>query len=86
MSRTAMIRARSNPELKKEVERIFCQLGISATEAINIFYRQVKLYKGFPFEVRIPTQASLKAIEDVDKKHNLTQSENLSDMFKKLKS
>ena len=86
MSKTAMIRARSNPGLKREVERIFRQLGISATEAINIFYRQVKFYKGFPFEVKIPNEVTLKAMEDVDSKHNLIRCEDTKDMFKKLRS
>ena len=86
MSKSAMIRARSYPGLKKEVERIFRQLGISATEAINIFYRQVKFYKGFPFDIRIPNQMTLKAMEDVDKKSHLIQCEDVKDMLKKLKS
>ena len=86
MSKTAMIRARSYPGLKKEVERIFSQLGISATEAINIFYRQVKFYKGFPFDIRIPNQMTLKAMEDVDKKFHLIQCDDAKDMLKKLKS
>ena len=86
MSKPAMIRARSNPGLKKEVERIFRQLGISATEAINIFYRQVKLYKGLPFDVRIPNQETLKAMQDVDRKNNLTECHDIQDMLKKLES
>lgn len=38
MAKTAMIRARINPELKKDVENIFNVLGLSTTEAINLFY------------------------------------------------
>jgi addiction module RelB/DinJ family antitoxin len=52
MARTAMIRARTETELKSDVEGIFTELGLSATEAINLFYRQVRLNKGLPFEVR----------------------------------
>ena len=86
MSKTAMIRARSDSGLKKDVERIFRQLGISTTEAINIFYRQVKFYKGFPFDIRIPNAQTLKAMEDVDRKDHLIQCDDLKDMLKKLKS
>jgi DNA-damage-inducible protein J len=53
MARTAMIRARTEAELKSDVEGIFKELGLSATEAINLFYRQVRLKKGLPFEVRM---------------------------------
>ena len=41
------------PELKSDVEGIFKELGLSATEAINLFYRQVRLKKGLPFDVRM---------------------------------
>jgi DNA-damage-inducible protein J len=53
MARTAMIRARTETELKSEVEGIFKKLGLSATEAINLFYRQVRLKQGLPFDVRM---------------------------------
>ena len=43
MSKTEMIRARIEPALKKDVESIFSELGLTPTIAINIFYRQVKL-------------------------------------------
>ena len=51
-----MIRARIDPELKKNVENIFSVLGLSTTEAINLLYCQVKLHKGLPFEVKIPNK------------------------------
>ena len=51
MAKIATVRARIEPELKEEVEKLFKELGISTTEAINLFYRQVKLRNGFPFSV-----------------------------------
>jgi DNA-damage-inducible protein J len=53
MARTAMIRARTELELKSDVEGIFKELGLSATEAINLFYRQIRLKKGLPFDVKM---------------------------------
>lgn len=84
MSKTAMIRARTEPKLKNEVERIFRALGLSSTEAINLFYQQVSLQHGLPFEIKIPNSKTLKAIEDVDEKKGLVKSKNAKDMFKKL--
>jgi DNA-damage-inducible protein J len=40
MARTAMINARTESELMEEVEGILKSLGLSTTEAINIFFRQ----------------------------------------------
>ena len=37
MAKTAMIRARVEPELKRQAETVFTQLGLSETEAITLF-------------------------------------------------
>ena len=42
MAKKALIKAEIDSELKEDVEKIFKELGISTTEAINLFYRQVK--------------------------------------------
>ena len=55
MSKTATIRARIEPSLKSEVEDILSQLGLTASETVQLLYRQIKLQRGLPFEVRIPT-------------------------------
>ena len=54
MAKTTTIRARTSPQLKEEVEGILKQLGLNTTEAINIFFSQIRLRHGLPFEVRIP--------------------------------
>ena len=55
--KTRMIRARVEPGLKAKAEGIFGQLGLSASDAIRIFYTQVALTNGMPFEVRMPDGA-----------------------------
>jgi DNA-damage-inducible protein J len=84
MAKSAIIRARIEPELKAEAETIFDELGLSITEAITLFYRQVKLVRGLPFEVRIPNQTTLQTFQDTDDGQNLVQSENAQEMFGKL--
>jgi DNA-damage-inducible protein J len=84
MAKSAIIRARIEPELKAEAETIFNELGLSITEAITLFYRQVQLARGLPFEVRIPNQTSLQTFQDTDEGRNLVQSENAQEMFDKL--
>ena len=54
MAKTETIRARVEPELKCRAEEVFSELGLSPTEAITLFYTQVTLHRGLPFEVRIP--------------------------------
>ncbi len=84
MAKTATIRARIEPELKKDVENLFKQLGISTTEAISIFYRQVKLRKGLPFNVVIPNKTTESVFKDTDANKNLIRCETVDDMFERL--
>lgn len=84
MNKTAMIRARTEPTLKQEVERIFGELGLTVTEAINLFFRQIKLRKGLPFDVAIPSKKTIKTFKDTDKGRNLVKCKNAKDMFDKL--
>jgi len=60
------IQARIEPELKRSAEAIFNKIGISSGEAIRMFYSQVQLRGGIPFDVRIPNADTLKAMEELD--------------------
>jgi DNA-damage-inducible protein J len=51
----SMVRARVDTELKAETDKIFSELGISTTEAIRMFLSQVKLRRGLPFPVGLPS-------------------------------
>ena len=82
--KTATVRARIEPKLKNEVERVLSELGLSFSEAIELFLRQVKLNNGIPFDIRIPNKVTLKTFEDTDKRKNLTKYKNNKEIFKKL--
>ena len=84
MSKTATVRARIEPDLKEEVEKLFHELGISTTDAINIFFKQVKLRHGLPFEVAIPNELTQKVLKETDDGINITRHENIDEMFKNL--
>ena len=72
MTKTAMIRARLEPRLKSEVELVLAEIGLSPAEAIRLFYKQVSLHKGLPFEVRIPNAATRAAMRQVRTRKKLT--------------
>jgi DNA-damage-inducible protein J len=84
MAKTAMINARTERELKEEVTGILKTLGLSTTEAINIFFRQVKLRKGLPFPVEIPNDETLETFRNSKSGKGLVECENADDMFRKL--
>jgi DNA-damage-inducible protein J len=84
MAKTALIKARIEPELKEEVNSIFKALGLSASEAIQLFYSRVKALRRLPFEVKIPNEETLRAFRDSDEGKNLVKTKNLDDLFNQL--
>lgn len=54
MARTANLYARIEPEIKEQAESILTALGIPASNAINMFYKQIILQGGLPFDVKLP--------------------------------
>lgn len=53
MAKNATINMRVDASLKTDVERILHALGISTTEAINMFLNRVRLSNGIPFSVQM---------------------------------
>ena len=51
--KTANIYVRIEPDIKKQAEEILSSLGVSASGAINMFYKQIILRKGIPFDVSL---------------------------------
>ena len=84
MAKTTTIRARTNPELKEEVEGILKKLGLNTTEAINIFFSQIRLRRGLPFDVRIPNKATTETFHKSDQGKDLVACKDADDMFEKL--
>ncbi|MDR1736601.1 MAG: type II toxin-antitoxin system RelB/DinJ family antitoxin [Oscillospiraceae bacterium] len=72
MARTAVINVRTEPELKAQAEEIYRGLGVSLSDAINMFICKSIDFRGLPFELRheIPnaeTIAAMKEAEDIAK-------------------
>ncbi len=84
MSKTAVVRARIEPELKANAEYILRELGLSPTEAVTLFYRQITMKRGLPFEVRIPNEVTLKTFQDTDAGKNLIEAKDKEELFEKL--
>jgi DNA-damage-inducible protein J len=66
MAKTTYVNTRIDPRLKSKAEKIFAGIGVSASQAITMFYRQVVLRRGMPFDVRIPNAETLAALKQAD--------------------
>ena len=83
MSHDERIQARIDPTLKSTAEAIFSKLGISSSEAIRMFYAQVSMRGGIPFDVSIPNAETIKAMQEATSGKGTTYK-NTKDMFKSL--
>ena len=54
MAKSANLYARIEPDVKEQAEAILDALGIPASNAINMFYKQIILQNGIPFDVKLP--------------------------------
>ena len=81
MDKTETIRVRVEPEIKREAEEVFEALGLSATEAITLFYRQVALCQGLPFAVKIPNAETREAIRQAQTGDGLIHYRSVDDLM-----
>ncbi|WP_378956707.1 type II toxin-antitoxin system RelB/DinJ family antitoxin [Pelosinus sp. sgz500959] len=84
MSKCGYIRARVEPKLKEDVEGLLATIGLSPSQAITLFYTQIKLNKGIPFPIKISNEVTLEALKDSENTKGLTRYKSAKDMFKGL--
>ncbi len=86
MAKSEMIRARVEPGLKRDAEAVLDKLGMTPTEAITLFYKQVTLYRGLPFPVRIPNATTRKALQEARSGKNIESFDSVAAWAKEMRS
>ena len=80
------IQARIDVKTKRKAKRILDALGISMSEAISMYIRQIILHRGIPFEVKIPTELTDKTLRDAEAGKDLHRADSVDELFKELDS
>jgi len=84
MMKTEQIIVRVNPEIKAEAMAIFRKIGISASEAVNLFLTHIITEKGIPSDMHIPNKETLRAFQDSDSGRNMKTCGTLDELYKDL--
>ncbi|MBE5822029.1 MAG: type II toxin-antitoxin system RelB/DinJ family antitoxin [Clostridiales bacterium] len=87
MAKTDTLHIRVEPSVKKRAEETLNELGLSITEAINVFLNQVILNDGIPFEIRKPrfNKETIQAIKDTENGRKLSKTfDTVDEMFEEL--
>ncbi len=63
---TTNLNIRTDKEIKEQAEKIFNELGLNMTTAINMFLRSAVRENGIPFELKldVPNETTAAAIEE----------------------
>ncbi len=63
---TTNLNIRTDKDVKEEAEKIFNELGLNMTSAVNIFLRTAIRERGIPFELKldVPNETTIAAIEE----------------------
>lgn len=64
MAKDEKINVRVDSDLKKDVEYVLKTLGMNVSDAVNIYFRMITLKRGLPFEVTIPNDVTIAAMQD----------------------
>ena len=75
----ATVRSRLSSDLKEQAETVLNSIGMSSSEAIRLFYKQIAIRKEFPLELKVPNQTTLEAFND---KHEVVSLDEVRNMFK----
>jgi len=87
--KTSTIHLRVEPAIKADVEKLLDRLGLSTTDAINIFLNQIVLTGGLPFPVKVPrpneiTLAAIKEAEEIKKGTIPSKAKSVDEFFEEM--
>ena len=74
MPKTAVITVRIEPELKKEAEEVISQVGLTMSQAMTLYLRQIVFRRGIPFELKLPNQETLDALKEAQQPEKLPRT------------
>lgn len=81
MAHSAVIHARIDSSTKEATERILNSLGLTPTEAIRLFYRQIAMRGEFPLELRVPNAVTAEALSRADRGEGLEEFSSADDLY-----
>jgi DNA-damage-inducible protein J len=84
MSKTTTARARIEPEVKEEAEKILGDCGLRPSQAISMFYRQVILERGLPFPIKSFNEETRRVLRASERGVEVEQFDSAEALFEDL--
>jgi len=80
MKKSVTVQARIEPQLKKEADSVIRKLGLTPSQVVNALYAQIVLNQGIPFELKLPNETTLAAMDELENGGG-TVYDTVDDMF-----
>jgi DNA-damage-inducible protein J len=80
MPRTEVVQARMDAQTKAQAVQVFNELNISTSQAITVFFRQVALQRGIPFDLKIPNKVTAETVAKVRRGEELIRVSGIDEL------
>lgn len=81
MTKTAYVNVRMEKKLKTDAEKVLRDVGVNASDALTMFYRQVVIQRGIPFSMHVPNKRTRKAIADLEAGKGTAFTDSTKELF-----
>jgi DNA-damage-inducible protein J len=86
---TAVVKKQTSVRVDKRAwdatKEVCKEYGMSVSDAINLFLNQVRIHRGIPFDIYLPSDRLKKAIDELEN-GEVEKFDNIEEMLKDLKS
>ena len=85
MALTATVRARVDENLKIQAQAVLSEIGISTSQAINMFLKKIVSEKDIPFKTKVPSEKLQASIDQINNSEVVSYS-SIEEMMQDLNS
>ena len=86
MANGKFVQARIDPQIKEDAKSILNELGMTMSEAIVVYLKQIILRREIPFKLKLPNELTIKTLEKSEEGEELNEFSNVEDLLKELHS
>ncbi|UGS42202.1 type II toxin-antitoxin system RelB/DinJ family antitoxin [Pseudocitrobacter corydidari] len=84
MAANAFVRARIDEALKNQATEVLAEMGLTISDLVRITLTKVAREKTLPFDLHIPNETTVKAINNSEAGVDTHKAKDADDLFNKL--
>lgn len=65
MTQTSILHVRLDKNIKTQGNAVLAAIGLTASDAIRLFYHRIIAEQAFPFELKVPNSTTIAAMNEV---------------------